>query len=77
MYNINWTLEKRNEVLNSLDIYFKKYPYAENIYQSDIAQEEGLQLLSEISDIIQPPRSDNGEPNLDSWDNTFGDHSIF
>jgi hypothetical protein len=77
MYNINWTLEKRNEVLNSLDIYFKKYPYAENIYQSDIAQEEGLQLLSEISDIIQPTRSDNGEPNLDSWDNTFGDHSIF
>jgi len=77
MYNINWTTEKRNEVLNSLDIYFKKYPYAENIYQSDIAQEEGLQLLSEISDIIQPIRADNGESNPDGWDNTFGDHSIF
>ena len=77
MYSIDWTSEKRNEVLNSLDIYFKKYPYAENIYQSDIAQEEGLQLLSEISDIIQPIRTDNGEPNYDNWDNTFGDHSIF
>ena len=77
MYSIGWTSEKRKEVLNSLDIYFKKYPYAENIYQSDIAQEEGLQLLSEISDIIQPTRTDNGEPDYDSWDNTFGDHSIF
>ena len=77
MYSIDWTLEKRNEVLNSLDIYFKKYPYAETIYQSDIAQEEGLQLLSEISDIIQPTRTDNGQPNSDAWDNTFGDHSIF
>ena len=77
MYNINWTSEKRKEVLNVLDIYFKKYPYGEIIYQSDLAQEEGLQLLSEISDIIQPIRTDNGQPNLDSWDNNFGDHSIF
>ena len=77
MYNINWTSEKRNEVLKTLDIYFKKYPYAETIYQSDIAQEEGLQLLSEISDIIQPTRTDNRQPNLDIWDNNFGDHSIF
>ena len=77
MYSINWTSQKRKEVVNSLDIYFKKYPYAETIYQSDIAQEDGLQLLSEISDIIQPIRTDNGESNPDSWDNTFGDHSIF
>ncbi len=77
MYNINWTSEKRKEVLKTLDIYFKKYPYAETIYQSDIAQEEGLQLLSEISDIIQPTRTDNGQPNPDIWDNNFGDHTIF
>lgn len=77
MYKINWTSEKKEEVLKTLDIYFKRYPYAENIYQSDIAQEEGLQLLSEISDIVQPTRTDNGQPNLDSWDNNFGDHSIF
>ena len=77
MYSIDWTPQKRNEVLNSLDIYFKKYPYAENIYQSDIAQEEGLQLLSEISDIIQPTRSDNRQSSTVNWDNSFGDHAIF
>ena len=77
MYSIDWTSEKRNEVLNSLDIYFKKYPYGETIYQSDLAQEEGLQLLSEISDIIQPTRTDSGQSNSDDWDNNFGDHSIF
>ena len=77
MYKINWTSEKRKEVLKTLDIYFKKYPYAETIYQSDLAQEEGLQLLSEISDIIQPTRADDGQPNLDIWDNNFGDHTIF
>jgi hypothetical protein len=77
MYSIDWTSEKIKEVLNSLDIYFKKYPYGETIYQSDLAQEEGLQLLSEISDIIQPTRTDDRQPNPDVWDNTFGDHSIF
>jgi hypothetical protein len=77
MYSINWTSQKRKEVLNSIDIYFKKYPYAETIYQSDLAQEEGLQLLSEISDIIQPIREHNKQSNIDSWDNSFGDHSIF
>lgn len=77
MYKINWTSEKKEEVLKTLDIYFKRYPYAETIYQSDLAQEEGLQLLSEISDIIQPTRADNGQPNSDDWDNNFGDHSIF
>jgi hypothetical protein len=77
MYSIDWTSEKRKEVLNVLDIYFNKYPYGETIYQSDIAQEEGLQLLSEISDIIQPTRTYNGQPNPDIWDNNFGDHSIF
>jgi hypothetical protein len=77
MYSIDWTSQKIKEVLNSLDIYFKKYPYGETIYQSDLAQEEGLQLLSEISDIIQPTRTDDRQPNPDVWDNTFGDHSIF
>ena len=77
MYSIDWTSEKRNEVLNSLDIYFKKYPYGETIYQSDLAQEDGLQLLSEISDIIQPTRSDNGQSSTVNWDNSFGDHAIF
>jgi hypothetical protein len=77
MYNINWTSEKQKEVLTLIDIYIKKYPYGETIYQSDTAQEEGLQLLSEISDIIQPTRADNGQPNPDVWDNNFGDHSIF
>ena len=77
MYNINWTTEKQKEVLNLLDIYFKKYPYGENIFQSDTAQEEGLQLLSEISDIIQPTRTDSGQSRIDNWDNNFGDHAIF
>jgi hypothetical protein len=77
MYNINWTSEKQKEVLNLLDIYFKKYPYGETIFQSDTAQEESLQLLSEISDIIQPTRSDNGQSSVINWDNSFGDHAIF
>ena len=77
MYNINWTSTKKEEVLNILDIYFKKYPYAETIFQSDLAQEDGLQLLSEISDIIQPTHADNGQPISDTWDNNFGDHAIF
>ena len=77
MYNINWTEEKQKEVLTLIDIYIKKYPYGENIFQSDTAQEEGLQLLSEISDIIQPTRSDNGQSSTVNWDNSFGDHAIF
>lgn len=77
MYKINWTSAKKKEVLDLIDIYFKKYPYAETIFQSDLAQEDGLQLLSEISDIIQPTRADNGQPSGDTWDNNFGDHTIF
>lgn len=77
MYNINWTEEKQKEVLTLIDIYIKKYPYGENIFQSDTAQEEGLQLLSEISDIIQPTRTDSGQSRIDNWDNNFGDHAIF
>ena len=77
MYNINWTTTKKKEVINLLDIYFKKYPYAESIFQSDTAQEEGLQLLSEISDIIQPTRNGDGQSNTVNWDNSFGDHAIF
>lgn len=77
MYKINWTTEKKKEVINLLDIYFKTYPYAETIYQSDKAQEEGLQLLFEISDVIQPTRSSDGQSGSDSWDNNFGDHAIF
>jgi len=77
MYNITWTSEKKKEVIDLLDIYFKKYPYGETIYQSDKAQDDGLQLLSEISDIIQPTRNSNGQSNTVNWDNSFGDHAIF
>lgn len=77
MYSITWTVEKQKEVIDLLDIYFKKYPYGETIYQSDKAQEDGLQLLSEISDIIQPTRNGDGQSNTVNWDNSFGDHAIF
>ena len=77
MYKINWTPEKKTEVINALDTYFKKYPYAESILQSDKAQENGLQLLYEISDIIQPIRDDVGESISYNWDNSIGDHTIF
>lgn len=77
MYNIDWTKQKQKEVLTLIDIYIKKYPYVESIFQSEVAQNEGLQLLSEISDIVQPTRTDSGQPKFDNWDNDFGDHAIF
>jgi hypothetical protein len=77
MYNIKWTTEKQKEVLDLIDIYIKKYPYGETIFQSDKAQEDGIQLLCEISDIVQPVRSDGGKSEPYNWDNSFGDHTIF
>ena len=77
MYKIYWTPEKKSEVIKTLDTYFKKYPYAETILQSDNAQADALQILSEISDIIQPTRDDDREPISCPWDDNFGDHTIF
>jgi hypothetical protein len=36
-----------------------------------------IKLLCEISDIVQPVRSDGGKSEPYNWDNSFGDHTIF
>lgn len=53
-YEITWTPEKICNVLKQLEIYFEEHPSGEHIMQSDKAQTEGLDLLSELADIIQP-----------------------
>jgi hypothetical protein len=77
MYNITWTQDKQNKVLSLIDGFIKKYPYGESIYQSVQGQIDGLELLSVISDILEPTPSKNGKPQPCPWDNSHGDHSIF
>ena len=74
---ITWTNKKKEEVTKLVDIYFNNYPYGESIFQQDKAQEDGLQLLSEIYDIVQPFKPVDGKPESCPWDNNFGDHTIF
>lgn len=77
MYNITWTQEKQKKVLSLIDEYIRKYPYGESIYQSGEAEIDSLELLSEISDILEPVPSERKNPEPCPWDNSHGDHSIF
>ena len=51
-YKVNWTPDSEAMAIKMLTEYFEKHGTGEAIYQSDMAQTEGLEMLAEISDNV-------------------------
>ena len=49
---VKWTDNNKEEAIEMLTKYFEKHGTGEAIYQSDDAQVEGLELVSEIADQV-------------------------
>jgi len=53
-WKVIWTDEKKERVLNLIEEYLEQHFSGEHIYQSDEAQVEAIELLSEIADFVEP-----------------------
>jgi len=53
-YIVQWTDKKRLEVLSKIEDYLCRFGTGDCIVQSDRAEEDGIEMLSDIADIVQP-----------------------
>jgi hypothetical protein len=53
-YIVKWTDKKRLEVLCKIEDYLCKFGTSESIVQNDRAQEDGIEMIADIADIVQP-----------------------
>jgi hypothetical protein len=53
-YTVQWTDKKRLEVLYMIEDYLCRFGTAETIMETDRAHEDGIEILADIADIVQP-----------------------
>lgn len=53
-YVVQWTDKKRLEVLYKIEDYLCRFGTSESIVQNDRAQEDGIEMIADIADIVQP-----------------------
>lgn len=51
---VNWTPKKKRIVLAWLTLYLSDHPSGEHICQSDSAHIDGIELLCDIADLVEP-----------------------
>jgi hypothetical protein len=61
-YLVTWTPDNICSALKLLEKYLEEHPSGEHIMQSDSAQIEGLELISDIADIVNPTPNVDPDP---------------
>jgi len=60
-YLVTWNDNNVEQVLNLMKKYLEEHPSGEHISQSDSAHFEGIELLCDIADIVEPEYVEDDE----------------
>ena len=64
-YEVKWTDESKEAVLDQLTKYLEIYGPGESIMQCDDAQVDGLELLAGLDDVVELEYLDDGDEDGD------------